>query len=220
LGRMATLVERTPATDLLLKPLKGGDYAVAVLNRSDAPIQVKVEPAELGLSANPGCRFNAENLWTGESNVSLPDLETSVDSHETAIWRIKLRAVCGAPTRTGAIVMTTDKPQGSIDGYAHCLADSGVAEDCSGSAAEAWTITARGELKSGDGCMAAAGGEPALKTCDGSQQQRWRYTLAGNLVNASDSLCLSNQSAGATGQPITLQACGHNQLNQIWSLPN
>jgi|HubBroStandDraft_1064217.scaffolds.fasta_scaffold08753_2 alpha-galactosidase len=220
LGRMATLVKRTAATDLLLKPLKGGDYAVAVLNRSDAPVQVRIVPAELGFNSSPGCRFDAENLWTGNTVVSLSDLQASVDSHDTAIWRIRLRAVCGAPTRTGAIVMTTDKPQGSIDGYAHCLASSGMVEDCSGTSAETWTITARGELKSGEGCMAAVGGEPAVKACDGSQQQHWRYTLAGNLVHAGDGLCLTNQSAGATGQPITLQACGHSELNQIWSLPN
>jgi alpha-galactosidase len=59
-----------------------------------------------------------------------------------------------------------------------------------------------------------------LETCNGSAAQNWSYTLAGNLVNAGDKMCLTNQTAGATGQPVTLQMCGHNQLNQIWSLPN
>ncbi len=116
--------------------------------------------------------------------------------------------------------MTTDKPKESIDGYAHCLASTGTVEDCSGTPTETWTITPHGELKSGDGCLAAANGKPALETCDGSNLERWDYTLAGNLVNAGDKMCLTNTSPSEAGQPISLQTCGHNQLNQIWSLPN
>ena len=219
LGRDATLVQRTPVTDLLFKPLKGGDYAVALLNRGDAPVRLQISLAGLGFAANPGCRFVAEDLWSGNHLVALTSISANVESHDTGIWRIQLRSDCGAPSRTGAIVMTTDKPHESIDGYAHCLAANSV-EDCSGRPAELWTVTARGALKSADGCLAAAGGLPALEACNGSLAQQWRYSLAGNLVNAETNLCLTNTSAGAASQPLTLQACGHNQLNQIWSLPN
>ncbi|MGB6726924.1 MAG: glycoside hydrolase family 27 protein, partial [Terracidiphilus sp.] len=65
LGRTATLVRRTPKMDLLFKPLKDGDYAVAVLNRGDAAMQIQIHPVELGFPAVPGCRLDAENLWTG-----------------------------------------------------------------------------------------------------------------------------------------------------------
>ena len=183
-------------------------------------MQIQIHPGELGFPAVPGCRLDAENLWTGVRQVSLSNLEANVESHDTAIWRVHLRAVCGLPTRTGVIVMTTDKPHDTIDGYAHCLADSRTVEDCSGAPAETWTIAPRGELKSANGCLAAAGGMPAIEACNDSAAQHWRYTLAGNLVNAGDKMCLTNQSAGATGEPVSLQACGHNQLNQIWSLPN
>lgn len=220
LGRVATLVRRTPQMDLLLKPLKGGDYAVAVLNRGDAAMQIQIHPADLGFPAVAGCRLDAEDLWNGVHQVSLSGLEANVDSHDTSLWRIHLRPVCGLPTRTGVIVITTDKPNESIDGYAHCLAASRTVEDCSGAAAETWTVTPHGELKSADGCLGAAGGMPAIEACDGSNAQHWRYTLAGNLVHTSDGMCLTNQSAAATGQPVTMQTCGHNQLNQIWALPN
>ena len=36
LGRMATLVRRSPVMDVLFKKLSGGNYAVAVLNRGSA----------------------------------------------------------------------------------------------------------------------------------------------------------------------------------------
>ncbi|MGP8251055.1 MAG: ricin-type beta-trefoil lectin domain protein [Terracidiphilus sp.] len=220
LGRTATLVRRTPDMDLLLKPLKGGDFAVAVLNRGDAPLQIQINPAELDFAATPGCTLDADNLWSGERQPSLSVLQADVATHDTALWRVHPHAACGAPTRTGAIVMTTDKPKESIDGYAHCLAAAGTVEDCSGAPRETWTITPEGELKSAGGCLAFANGRPTIEPCNGSNAQDWNYTLAGNLVNAGDKMCLTNQSAAATGQPATMQACGHNQLNQIWSLPN
>jgi alpha-galactosidase len=220
LGRMATLVRRTSAMDLLLKPIKGGDYAVAVLNRGDATLQIQIHPAELGFAAAAGCSFDTENLWSGKREPSLSALEASVASHDTAIWRVHPSAACGPRTRTGVIVMTIDKPHESIDGYAHCLAAPGTVEDCSGAPTETWTFTPRGELKSAESCLAVTDGNPGLEKCNGSPAQQWSYTLAGNLVNAGDKMCLTNESAGSTRQPVTLQACGHNQLNQIWSLPN
>jgi alpha-galactosidase len=220
LGRDATLVRRTPEMDVLIKPLKGGDYAVAVLNRGDATREFRMDPTELGFSAAPGCSLDAENLWGGYRDPSNQDWAAFIAPDDTFIWRVHPHTGCGARTRTGAITMTTDKPKESIDGYAHCLAAAATVEDCSGATAETWTVTPRGELKSGGGCLAFANGRPTIEACDGSERERWNYTLAGNLVNAGDNMCLTNQSAGATGQPATMQPCGHNQLNQIWSLPN
>ncbi len=65
LGRSATLVRRTPEMDLLLKPLKGGDYAVAILNRGDAFLGIQVDPAQLGFAAS-GCTLDATSLWNGQ----------------------------------------------------------------------------------------------------------------------------------------------------------
>ena len=220
LGSVATLVRRTPNMDLLIKPLKGGDYAVAVFNRGNAPLQIQIHPDELGFAAGSGCSVDVENLWTGFRSSSVSVVDLSVASHDTFIWRIHPHAGCGVPTRTGVIVMTVDKPNRTIDGYANCLAASGIVEECSGALTESWTITARGELKSAQGCLTASDGKPKIETCNGSNGQHWTYTLAGNLVSAGDKMCLTNQFASATGQPVSMQACGHNQLNQIWSLPN
>jgi alpha-galactosidase len=220
LGKDATLVRRTPDLDLLIKPLKGGDYAVAILNRGGSITALHIHPAELGFANTSGCTLDADNLWTGNHQMSLSNLSATIASHDTAIWRIHPNAACGGLSRTGVIVMTTDHPHELIDGYAHCLAAPGIVDDCSGAPTETWTLTPRGELKSADGCLAAQYGKVALEVCNGSNPQHWDYTLAGNLVNAGDKMCLTNAEAGATGQPMSLQACGHNQLNQIWSLPN
>lgn len=220
LGRMATLVRRTSSVDLLLKPLKGGDYAVALLNRGDSPAQVEIPLADLGFPAHADCKLDAQNLWSSQRSRALSALRASVASHDTEIWRIHPSASCGAPTRTGAIVMTAGQTLGSMDGYTHCLASSGKLEECSGAPEESWTVTPRGALRSAGVCLAVAGGKPVMQKCDDGSEQQWNYTLAGNLVNAVDHECLTNVSASETQQPATIQSCGHNQLNQIWTLPN
>lgn len=220
LGRMATLVQRTAATDLLLKPLKGGDYAVALLNRGDEEAEILVYPAEFGFAGAANCRIDAENLWSGERRSALSVLQVNVASHDTAIWRVHPNAACGKATRTGAIVMTAGRTLGSIDGYTHCLASPGKAEECTGTPEEWWTVTPQGTLSSAGGCLAVADGAPLMESCSDSTAQHWRYTLAGNLVNASDQKCLTISAPDGTRMPVTMQACGHNQLNQIWSLPN
>ncbi|HEU0198708.1 MAG TPA: glycoside hydrolase family 27 protein [Nevskiaceae bacterium] len=64
LGRTATLVRRTPKEDVLFKPLAGGDYAVAVLNRSQTPLAVQVPLNTLGFAGGAACSVLAEDLWT------------------------------------------------------------------------------------------------------------------------------------------------------------
>jgi len=220
LGRMATMVRRTPDVDILLKPLKSGEYAIAALNRGDAPARIEIQLAELGFAADTKCKFDAQELWNGELQSGRSVLEADVDAHDTAIWRIQPNAFCGKPARTGAIVMTAGRTLGSIDGYTHCLASSVSVEDCAGGTNESWTATARGELQSAERCLAVEGGKPLMEKCSGTESERWHYTLAGNLVNAADHECLTNFTASGTGQAVTIQPCAHDELNQIWALPN
>jgi alpha-galactosidase len=220
MGRMATLVWRGVAGDLLLKQLKGGDYAVAVLNRGAAPEQVRVEPGELGFAASAECTFAASNLWSGERQSRAGALQAEVAAHDTVIWRIRPSAACGTAARTGAIVMTAGRTLGTIDGYTHCLASSGAVEECSASPEQSWRVTAQGELMTAVGCLATKDSKAVIQRCSGGAAQRWNYTLAGNLVNAGGKKCLTNSAPDETQKPLTLQACGHNLLNQIWSLPN
>jgi alpha-galactosidase len=50
LGRMATLVRRSPVMDILFKPLSNGEYAAAVMNRGPIPLSVEISAADLGFS--------------------------------------------------------------------------------------------------------------------------------------------------------------------------
>ncbi len=219
LGRMATLVRRSPVVDVLFKPLAGGDDAVAVLNRGARPVRIDLHPADFGFATKPECRLEVTNLWSGARQPALSVLQTEVAVHDTLIWRIRPSASCGSPGRTGAITTTTTH-QHDIESYSLCLAAPGRVEACGGDA-ERWTVTPAGALRSSGGyCLAIAEGRPVMQACRPASSQQWRYTLKGNLISAASHQCLSAAGLNNGRQPIELRPCEDNQPNQIWSLPN
>lgn len=217
LGREATLVQRSADIDLLVKRLSGGDVAVALLNRSAKPVTVALGSAELGFAARSGCSFAAQDLWSGRQDRGISELRAEVAPHDTAIWRLHPGTGCGALMRTGAIVLTANDsrhPDG-FSGYTRCLSATGKVEACAGTAAERWTVTAAGAITSGSQCLAAANGQVVMQHCSKSTAEHWNYTLEGNLTNEGGR-CLT----AATGmQKLTVEACGQNREDQIWSLP-
>ncbi|MBW4052698.1 MAG: hypothetical protein HIU85_14785, partial [Proteobacteria bacterium] len=217
-GRMATLVRRGPAMDLLMKPLHDGTYAIAVLNRSAAALRVRVFPGELGFTGRR-CRFEAQDLWTGARGASAGELRAAIDAHDTAIWKIRPGAACGTAARIGAvtrIVPDTAHSRRDAADYTRCLAAPGSVEQCAGTPAELWRIMPSGALRSAGECLTQKGAGAALARCRSTADQRWRYTLSGNLVNRASRLCLTGLRKGG----LAVKACGHNLASQIWTLPS
>jgi alpha-galactosidase len=219
LGRMATLTRHSPSVDVLFKPLKSGDYAIAALNRSPKPLQVELRATDFGFAENPECHLDAQSLWSGAHQPWGPILKASVEPHDTDIWRIHAGPACGEPTRTGAITMIANGKNHNLQSYSRCLAAPGNVRACSGTSAESWTVTTSGALQSGGRCLAVAGDRPVMEACGAATAQHWNYTLAGNLVS-SDGRCLSGSSANIVPQSLSVRVCGHNLPGQIWSLPN
>ncbi len=219
LGRMATLVRRNQNTDVLFKQLRGGDYAIAVLNHGASSISMELHPADFGFASNAKCHLDARNLWSGKYQSAASALHASVAADDTEIWRIHPGLSCGTPTRTGAITMIVAGDHDEMQGYSLCLATSGRVAGCTGSSAEAWTVRASGALESAGRCLGIADGKPTMQPCALGKAERWEYTLLGNLVSA-DGTCLSITGQNNSPQRLTMQACGHSQPNQIWSLPN
>ena len=216
LGKSATLIARTKTSDLLLKPLQNGDYAIAALNRGSSATDVRVSLADLGFSST--CRVDARDLWTGASQSSQSNLSANIASHDTAIWQIHPSAACGKPTRTGTITTITpgngDSTQ-EISAYSRCLSAAGTVGICAAAPAEHWTVGNDGTLQSGGKCLTADGSKLAMQACTANASQRWKYSLVGNLTGTGGK-CLSS----AAGDSLTLAACGHNLPSQIWTLPN
>ena len=220
LGKMASLIRRTPTMDVLFKKLSDGEYAIAALNRGSSSLQIELHPADFGFATNAGCSLDALNLWGGTRQAATTELQANVASHDTAIWRIRPSIACKAPVRMGAITMIVPvQDRETIDHYTRCLTPSGNAEDCIGSPAESWIIGANGVLKSGGRCLAALDGKAVVQPCAVTNVQHWHYTLLGNLIGHGGQ-CLTASDPGSPSQTISLQNCGHNLPTQIWSLPN
>jgi alpha-galactosidase len=246
---MATLVRRTPASDILLKTLANGDYAVAAFNHSDAPIHVQLPLSLLGFSSGKGCSVSARNLWTGTTSHNQYGLKARVKPHDTIIWRLHPASSCGSISRTGAIVMTVYpspnlrhkmyklyrshkmkkvkklhkkmREMRSIDNFGRCLSDNGVLQRCQGTKQEHWTVSNTGLLRAENRCLAVKDGSPVMQSCTGQTAQHWAYKQNGNLVNASDHLCLSiSGTDNEKDSHWRMQLCGHNEGTQIWDLPN
>lgn len=222
LGRAATLVRRTATEDVLFKPLADGDAAVAILNRGNRPIDARVPLAALGFPATPACSVSATDLWRGVASVDQRELGGTVQPGDTLIWRVHPASACGAPARTGAIVMTMHAEykvpaSRNVENYGRCLAASGVVQRCDGGTGESWTVAADGSLHAGGACLAVVHGKPRMQSCADEAAQHWTYRQNGNLVNAADHQCLGVTGAG---RQWAVQACGRNAANQVWALPN
>jgi alpha-galactosidase len=221
LGRMATLLRRTASSDVLMKPLQDGAYAVAVLNRGATTLPARLPPAVLGF-AGKGCRFDARDLWAGVHEPALGVLQAAVASHDTAIWTIRPNAACGAPARIGTITRIVPSPADAnqanpdVTRYTRCLAAPGELEECAGTFAQRWEVTRDGALRSGGKCLEQKGDRAILAACRSAADQAWRYVVRGKLINSASGQCLTGPAQGA----LSVGACGDNLPSQIWSLPN
>ncbi len=217
LGRMATLVRRDASHDVLMKPLTGGRFAVAVLNRSPGRLRIGLSPRELGFRGG-ACRFETHELWTNARNRALSTLRATIAAHDTAMWTIRPDARCGVPAEIGTITrILPDVPRGHRDAesYTLCLATPGKVERCAGTRKEAWTLGPTDTLRAAGECLAQSGDRAVVQACGASLSDRWRYTVLGNLINEGSQRCLTGLRSGTT----TVVACQHNAASQIWSLP-
>lgn len=218
LGRMATLLGRSATRDVLMKPLHGGAYAVAVLDRGHTAIRVALRPRGLGFRG-PGCRFDAIDLWSGARQRAVRELAAELAPRDTVIWKIYPGAECGTAARIGTItriVPSLPRTRRDAERYTRCLTAPGTVRRCADTSAQSWRVMPRGMLRSEHECLAQIGAHAALARCRSSANQRWRYTVRGNLINRASHRCLTGPVSGG----LSVRACGHNLAAQIWSLPN
>ncbi|MFE9422919.1 ricin-type beta-trefoil lectin domain protein [Kitasatospora sp. NPDC006697] len=220
LGRQAGVVSTDGSTDVLARPLSGGDRAVAVLNRTSAARSVSVPLASVGL---PGCSVSAKDLWSGAVSSGSGALTATVPAHGTAVWRVTPGSGCGAAVPTGQLT----------GNGANCVDDSGssttdgnpvILYGCTGAANQRWTLGTDGTVRTLGKCLtasgASAGAAVVLSSCAGSAAQSWTAQPDGTLVNGAAGLCLDVYGGGsASGTKLDTWTCGSHQANQAWSLP-
>jgi len=85
LGKPGVMKLNNETWTVLLKVLENGDYALAVLNRSEKAQAVNLKFATLGLSGI----YQVRDLWQHKVLSKGKSLKNSVNSHETLLLRLK-----------------------------------------------------------------------------------------------------------------------------------
>lgn len=218
-GRQGAVVSSNATFEVLVRPLAGGDRAVAVLNRSGSARDVSVPLADIGLHA---CTADAEDLWSGRTTEVSDALTGRLAAHDTAVWRLTPHGCAEAV------------PTGQINGLGARCADGAnttgvgavVLAACTAGADQRWTLGGGGRLRLAGECLTAgAGGAVELADCAPGRQagQSWRHRRDGALVEETGGQCLTAPAAPATPDAPTerlrLAPCGDHQADQVWSLP-
>jgi alpha-galactosidase len=84
-GTPAVVQPTSASWTVILKPLSGGDYALAILNRDDTKQDGSFSFNQFGL---PG-RYAVHDLWTHRVVAEGNKWKGSVDAHETKMFRLK-----------------------------------------------------------------------------------------------------------------------------------
>jgi alpha-galactosidase len=87
LGKQAKKIRDDGDDEVWARPLQGGDWAVALLNRSKQPRDISVAWIELGLA--PAAAPRVRDLWTKQDHGAVKAMFTaSVPSHEVVLVRV------------------------------------------------------------------------------------------------------------------------------------
>lgn len=84
LGKQAERKIKNDVWNVFLKPLSNGDYAMAILNRSNSEQKFSIAFKELGLSG----RYQIRDLWKHETAGKGKAWKGNVQSHETKMFRL------------------------------------------------------------------------------------------------------------------------------------
>lgn len=86
LGRQADLKIQDEIWNVFLKPLANGDYAIAILNRSDESQKCNIDFKSLGLDK----KYQIRDVWSHKNIGRSKGWKGTVDAHETKVFRLKL----------------------------------------------------------------------------------------------------------------------------------
>ncbi|WP_328965404.1 family 16 glycosylhydrolase [Streptomyces virginiae] len=160
------------------------------------------------------------NLAVGGDWPGSPDASTSFPQTMTVDY---VRASsAGAPAA---------RPIRGIGGMCVDVADGSDADrtpiqlhDCTGGAAQQWTIGGDGTVRALGKCLDVAGGSTAdgavvqLYTCNGTNAQKWTYTGARDLTNTGAGKCLDAKgNSSADGTRLQTWTCT-GAANQKWTV--
>ncbi|MEV4940695.1 family 16 glycosylhydrolase [Streptomyces zaomyceticus] len=133
--------------------------------------------------------------------------------------------------RASGSATTTARPIRGIGGMCVDVAGGSNADrtpiqlhDCTGNAAQQWTVGGDGTVRALGKCLDVAGGSTVdgavvqLYTCNGTNAQKWTYTGARDLTNIGAGKCLDAKgNSSADGTRLQTWTC-NGGANQKWTV--
>ncbi|WP_405010005.1 glycoside hydrolase family 27 protein [Kitasatospora sp. NBC_01539] len=227
LGKQGTVVSSSGGLVVMTKQLANGDRSVTLTNENGSAATVGTTAAAAGVPSASSYRLT--NLWTKAVSSTSGTISASVPAHGTVMYRVS--AGTGSSTGTTHPLISASS-QRCLDAEGDSTEPGTKIEiwDCHGSANQAVTLTAVGELRlyNGSQCIDAydKGTDPGtvvqLWTCNGGANQQWRLNPDGTVTGVQSGLCLDvkggNKPEGnVNGTQLQLWTCGGG-ANQQWSL--
>ncbi|MDQ2720884.1 MAG: glycoside hydrolase family 27 protein [Bacteroidota bacterium] len=97
LGKQGALKIQNEGWNVLVKPLSGGDYAIAILNRANAAQSITINFNDLGLDGT----YEIKDLWMHKIIGKGRTWKGNVQSHETKLFRLSLTSTPGHKAKRG-----------------------------------------------------------------------------------------------------------------------
>ncbi|MFJ6793023.1 ricin-type beta-trefoil lectin domain protein [Streptomyces sp. NPDC091268] len=225
MGRQGAVVSSNATFDILVRPLAGGDRAVAVLNRSGRARDIMVPLDEVGLRDGAGgpCTVEAKDLWNGKRREVSDALTGTLDAHDTAVWRLTPHG-CAEAVPTGQIAGNGAR---CADGANTTGVGAVVLAGCTGAPDQRWTAGRDGRLRLAGECLSAGEGALVeLADCSADHRrpgQSWTARRDGTLAEDASGLCLTAPAPALTpdapAERLRLAECGDHRIDQTWALP-
>ncbi|MBV9606457.1 MAG: glycoside hydrolase family 27 protein [Solirubrobacterales bacterium] len=86
LGIQGTMIRQSASGQVWIKPLVGGQVAVALLNRGTGPLRISVSAADAGLSAAPS--YRVRDLWSHRTTSSAGEISAVVAPDSVVLYRV------------------------------------------------------------------------------------------------------------------------------------
>lgn len=213
LAQQAALVSSDSNFDVLSRSLANGDRLVAVLNTGSSMAKTTISLDRLGLDTN--CQYQARDLWTGAESIIEQDLDVTLNSHATAVYRMTPPHECTRIIPTGMIFNTAT---------GDCLTADGTVrfQPCQAADSQTWRVTGDGSklmlspLSDKSKCLALPENETevSLGDCNSGSGTTWSHFITGHVRN-EDGGCL--MESGGTAR---VGSCDLGEAGQILGLPS
>lgn len=195
LGVQGSLLTQAGSGQVWVKPLAGGDVAVALLNRGSTPLQISTTTTAVGLPATPYYRLI--DVWSNDTTTTTGALGATVPADAAELYRI---TACQPPSvsisspANGAVLATSPATiTGTIgaDSCASGVTVNGVPATVTGND---WTASV--PLSTGVNTLTATARSDAGTTAQASESVRYALAPTASIVAPSSG------GTYAVGEPV------------------